>query len=415
MLKKCVGSPTNKHLSASQSSPLCKYENTLSAYGFELEEVRNILSTAPQRRNERFSALVSLFISPQAQKPAKMFSDPSNFRIGSMKQTIKCTRSKSMSCGPMVSPKPPKAPYESAFASVLTDAAERHLLVGHSTRPAGPTCCDQMSCADLQKLTAKWGAIGYIPEAAAPIVVQPSGLCRILPCEPIIAIEVIKLRSYIFLHLSEGNDGPWSTFDIHVGAPPQPVRVLVSFVAEQTWVVSANKTNGGCLATDPSSCAQARGGLFSTNLSTTWQDKGIWGLGIELNLEDYLHIDDAWDFGFDAMGLGLAGAGGIRFESQTIAAIATKDYYLGYLGLNRDPLNCTDYRVNGDPLIDYNSEVSFLARFASSVCLFFTSTRKVPIASVEPLKTVLRRSKETFSSFRYIEKITKIERNYIVD
>ena len=135
------------------------------------------------------------------------------------------------------------------------------------------------------------------------------------------------------------------------------MRVLVSFVAGETWVISANKTEGGCVASDPSGCGQARGGLFSTNLSTTWQDKGLFGLGIESNLPDYTSSYDAGDFGFDAMGLGLAGSGGIRFESQTIAAIATKDYYLGYLGLNREPTNFTDFN---------HGEVSFLESMKTS-------------------------------------------------
>ena len=134
------------------------------------------------------------------------------------------------------------------------------------------------------------------------------------------------------------------------------MRVLVSFIAEETWVISANKTKGGCLATDPSSCAQARGGLFSTNSSTTWQDKGMWALPIERNLQGYTSIHEAGDFGFDAMGLGLAGSGGIRFESQTIAAIATKDFYLGHLGLNRDRVNFTDFNFEKVSLLkDYNN------------------------------------------------------------
>ena len=68
------------------------------------------------------------------------------------------------------------------------------------------------------------------------------------------------------------------------------------------------------------------------------------------------------------MGLGLAGSGGIRFESQTIAAIATKDYYLGHLGLNRDRVNFTDYHLgNVSPLTDYNNgEVSFLESMKAS-------------------------------------------------
>ena len=130
--------------------------------------------------------------------------------------------------------------------------------------------------------------------------------------------------------LSDGNDGPWSTFNIHVGTPPQPVRVLVSTNVAQTWVVSANKTEGGCLATDPPDCAQARGGLFSANSSTTWQDKEIYQLGIERFLDDCDGNHDNGDYRFDAMRLGLTGSGGVRFDSQTIAAISTKDFYLGH-------------------------------------------------------------------------------------
>ena len=51
------------------------------------------------------------------------------------------------------------------------------------------------------------------------------------------------------------------------------------------------------------------------------------------------------------MGLGLAGSGGIRFQSQTIAAIATRDDYLCQLGLNRVRKIFTDYndgKVNGE-------------------------------------------------------------------
>ena len=126
------------------------------------------------------------------------------------------------------------------------------------------------------------------------------------------------------------------------------MRVLVSFIAGETWVISANKTQGGCSgATDPPSCPQARGGLFSTNLSTSWNNKGLYDLDIESNVDDYLDPYDVGDFGFDAMGLGLAGSGGIRFESQTIAAIATKDYYLGLLGLHRYPTNFTSF-TDGD-------------------------------------------------------------------
>ena len=151
--------------------------------------------------------------------------------------------------------------------------------------------------------------------------------------------DAAESRSCLFSHLSEGNDGPWSTFDIHVGTPPQPVRVLVSFSVGHTQVI---RTQGGCLATDPSTCAQDRGGLFSKNLSTTWQEVGFYALDTKENLNGYSGDYGSGDFGFDAMALGPAASGGIRLESQTISAIATKDFYLGYLDLNRKPTNFTD-------------------------------------------------------------------------
>lgn len=111
------------------------------------------------------------------------------------------------------------------------------------------------------------------------------------------------------------------------------------------------------MASDPPGCAQARGGLFSTNSSTTWQDKGIYGLGIELYLNDYNDNYATGDFGFDAMGLGLAGSSDVRFNSQAIAALATKDFYLGYLGVN-------DHRTNFTIFED--EDVSFLDSMKAS-------------------------------------------------
>lgn len=141
----------------------------------------------------------------------------------------------------------------------------------------------------------------------------------------------------------DGNDGPWSSFSINVGTPPQSVRVLVSTTVGETWVVSQNLTQGGCLSTDPSSCPNSRGGLVNVNSSSTWQDQGIYALGDEQNLPDYIDQYDNGDYGLETLGVGIAGSGGVRMDGMVVAAIATKDWYIGNLGVNQQPTNFSSF------------------------------------------------------------------------
>ena len=141
----------------------------------------------------------------------------------------------------------------------------------------------------------------------------------------------------------DGNDGPWSSFSIHVGTPPQPARVLVSTTVGETWVVSANTTQGGCLSGDPQGCPQNRGGLVNVNNSRTWQDQGIFALGDEVNLPDYGGPYDNGDYGLETLGLGLPGGNGVTLNNMVVAALATKDFYIGNLGINQQPTNFSDF------------------------------------------------------------------------
>ena len=141
----------------------------------------------------------------------------------------------------------------------------------------------------------------------------------------------------------DGNDGPWSTFSIHVGTPPQPARVLVSTTVGETWVISKNATVGGCLARDPPNCPQSRGLLVNVNTSSTWQDQGIYALGVELNLPDYTNDFVNGNYGLESLGLGLPGSGGVTLDNQVVAAISTKDFYLGNLGVTARPTNFTTF------------------------------------------------------------------------
>ena len=147
----------------------------------------------------------------------------------------------------------------------------------------------------------------------------------------------------VYTQHRDGNDGPWSTFSIHVGTPPQPARVLVSTALGEQWVISANKTQGGCLSTDASTCAQSRGGLINVNASSTWKDQGIFAVGLEINLPDYLGNYDNGDYGLDNFGVGLPGSGGVSLDNIVVSALATKDYYLGYIGVTDHPTNFTEF------------------------------------------------------------------------
>lgn len=140
-----------------------------------------------------------------------------------------------------------------------------------------------------------------------------------------------------FLIDRDGNDGPWSSFFIRVGNPAQYVRVLASTTVPETWVV----LNSGCIESDPSGCDQARGSLFNPNTSTTWQDQGLFALGVETNLP-YTSNYDNGDYGFDTMGLGLGGSG-VTVNHSVVAGVATKDFFLGNLGLTPRPVNFTKF------------------------------------------------------------------------
>ncbi len=134
-------------------------------------------------------------------------------------------------------------------------------------------------------------------------------------------------------HFRDGNDGPWSTFVVRVGNPPQTLRVLASTTIPETWVVLPD----GCTPQDGKNCPDARGNLFHQNISTTWENQGIYELSAErnLNFTDY----DNGDYGHDTLGLGYNGSGGLSLDHQVVAGLATKDFYLGYFGLTPRPIN----------------------------------------------------------------------------
>lgn len=146
----------------------------------------------------------------------------------------------------------------------------------------------------------------------------------------------------------DGNDGPWSTFALGFGTPPQFVRVLISTTCPQPWAVDPL----GCSATDPANCASDRGGFFNKNHSSTWKDQGLYELDQELNLG----YGGNGDFGLDTIALGYPGTSAITVEHQLLATIAAKEFYIASWGIAPRPTNLT----RGDPReVTLNSEDSY--------------------------------------------------------
>ena len=70
----------------------------------------------------------------------------------------------------------------------------------------------------------------------------------------------------------------WSAITIQVGTPPQSVSVLPSTAMSETWVVGLDGCDGIM------QCANARGGLFLANESSTFSAMGSYALGLDYEL-----------------------------------------------------------------------------------------------------------------------------------
>ena len=81
--------------------------------------------------------------------------------------------------------------------------------------------------------------------------------------------------------------------------------------------------------------------MYNYTFSSKWVSKNIY----TLNLEGNLGLDNNYDngqFGYDQVSLPTAHQGNVTLAEQIIAGIATKDFFLGTLGLSQAPVNFTD-------------------------------------------------------------------------
>ena len=138
----------------------------------------------------------------------------------------------------------------------------------------------------------------------------------------------------------KGDNGPWSTFTLQIGQPPQDVEVLVSTAGYQTIAVLP----GGCVKSDPASCPADRGNLYDPTLSQAWRNNNVVANGtFTLNLLNNLGYFDHGKYGYDTVTLGWQGSDGPSLDSQIVAGIETKDFFLGFFGLTPRPTNFSTF------------------------------------------------------------------------
>lgn len=151
----------------------------------------------------------------------------------------------------------------------------------------------------------------------------------------------------------DGIDGAWSSFTLRVGTPEQFVRTFVSTASYQTWVVLPQ----GCeAAADYNACANARGWIFESNASSTFDQIGIYDFWIEGNLG----YNGNAVYGYDTVGLGGQGEGGPTIKNSTVGTFAVEDFYLGLLGVNPKGTNFTDFNSQSPSLMTLLKEQDFI-------------------------------------------------------
>jgi hypothetical protein len=140
----------------------------------------------------------------------------------------------------------------------------------------------------------------------------------------------------------EGMDGQWNTFAIRVGSPVQYSRVLISTASQESYVIHPKICDYITNATQCSLLEDSRGGVFNSNLSTTYETQGIYEIWMEKNLK---YIANAL-YGYDEISLAYAGQGMPTLKHQIVGAISADTYQFGFFGLHPKSTNFTNITQN---------------------------------------------------------------------
>lgn len=134
----------------------------------------------------------------------------------------------------------------------------------------------------------------------------------------------------------DGDDGAWSTFDIEIGTPPQSLRILPATVGQEVWVPIPEGCAG--IMSGVSDCGDLRGANDASSRGFKYTDSSSWNqTGIfQLAAEQYLYGSaDSGLYALDTFTLASAldPNAEATLDSQTVAGIASPNFWLGSLGL----------------------------------------------------------------------------------
>lgn len=138
-----------------------------------------------------------------------------------------------------------------------------------------------------------------------------------------------------------GNDGPWSTFNVKIGSPPQVLEVLPASSMSVTLVVLEE----GCTRSEPASCANLRGNTLDIHNLSSWEPltkDGSQYLYVSLPAEQPLFpYQIPSQVSVNTLALdwwgNVSAANLMPLEGQLIAGYAATDPFLGFLGLSGRP------------------------------------------------------------------------------
>lgn len=90
--------------------------------------------------------------------------------------------------------------------------------------------------------------------------------------------------------------------------------------------------------------------MFNYAESSTWEKKNIYALNAEANL-GYTGNSDNGAYGWENLTWATTGDDNITASHQVVAGIATKDFYLGSLGLAARPITWQDHSDSAPSLM----------------------------------------------------------------